>query len=419
MVPIGSDSGFDDVVKLRAKGIVVFKQLSKIGKAFMLPVAILPAAGLLLGIGGALSNPTTVAAYPILDNHVLQGIFGVMSAAGATVFENLAILLAVGLCIGLAKRDKGTAALAGVVGYLVMVATIKALLGIFTPDAAAIDTGVVGALVVGGVAVMLHNRFHNIALPAVLGFFGGSRFVPIVTAFAAIIVGAVFFIVWPPVQQGLVSAGEGIAGMGAFGTFLYGSLLRLSGAAGLHHMIYPMFWYTPLGGTEIVNGVQVVGAQKIFFAQLADPNHVGLFTEGTRFFAGRFEEVFFGRFDHPLGDGVDAADARGRIADLAGQIPAHHEAEVPVGHFEALSSDHQRDLPTQDIDANHAAFTGGGATALAEFRQGASHLLVALFFVGKAAEQAPAETADLLWVERQVLFLRHADGDGGEGGEPA
>ena len=196
----------------------------------MLPVAILPAAGLLLGIGGALSNPTTVKAYPFLDNHVLQGIFGVMSAAGATVFENLAILLAVGLCIGLAKRDKGTAALAGVVGYLVMVATIKALLGIFTPDAAAIDTGVVGALVVGGVAVVLHNRFHNIQLPAVLGFFGGSRFVPIVTAFAAIVVGAVFFIVWPPVQQGLVSAGEGIAGMGAFGTFLYGSLLRLSGA---------------------------------------------------------------------------------------------------------------------------------------------------------------------------------------------
>jgi PTS system glucose-specific IIC component len=272
----------------------VFKQLSKIGKAFMLPVAILPAAGLLLGIGGALSNPTTVAAYPILDNHVLQGIFGVMSAAGSTVFENLAILLAVGLCIGLAKRDKGTAALAGVVGYLVMVATIKSLLGIFTPDAAAIDTGVVGALVVGGVAVMLHNRFHNIQLPAVLGFFGGSRFVPIVTAFAAIIVGAVFFIVWPPVQNALVDAGTGIASMGAFGTFLYGSLLRLSGAAGLHHMIYPMFWYTPLGGTEMVNGVQVIGAQKIFFAQLADPNHVGLFTEGTRFFAGRFDTMMFG-----------------------------------------------------------------------------------------------------------------------------
>lgn len=217
-----------------------------------------------------------------------------MSAAGATVFDNLAILLAVGLCIGLAKRDKGTAALAGVVGYLVMVATIKSLLEIFTPDSAAIDTGVVGALVVGGVAVMLHNRFHNIQLPTVLGFFGGSRFVPIVTAFAAIFVGTLFFLVWPPVQNALVGAGEGIAGMGAFGTFLYGSLLRLSGAAGLHHMIYPMFWYTPLGGTEIVNGVQVAGAQKIFFAQLADPNHVGLFTEGTRFFAGRFATMMFG-----------------------------------------------------------------------------------------------------------------------------
>ena len=120
----------------------------------MLPVAILPAAGLLLGIGGALSNPTTVAAYPFLDNNVLQGIFGVMSAAGATVFDNLAILLAVGLCIGLAKRDKGTAALAGVVGYLVMVATIKSLLDIFTPDAPAIDTGVVGALVVPALSLL-------------------------------------------------------------------------------------------------------------------------------------------------------------------------------------------------------------------------------------------------------------------------
>lgn len=260
----------------------------------MLPVAILPAAGLLLGIGGALSNPNTVQAYPALDNSVLQGIFGVMSAAGSTIFDNLAILLAVGLCIGLAKRDKGTAALAGVVGYLVMTATVDALLEIFKPDAAEIDTGVFGALVVGAVAVFLHNRYHNIQLPAVLGFFGGSRFVPIATAFAAILVGAAFFLVWPPIQEGLVSAGTAIGGMGAIGSFFYGFLLRLSGAAGLHHMIYPMFWYTPLGGSELIAGAQVDGAQQIFFAQLADPNHEGLFTHGTRFFAGRFDTMMFG-----------------------------------------------------------------------------------------------------------------------------
>lgn len=272
----------------------MFKMLQKIGKAFMLPIAILPAAGLLLGIGGALSNPTTVATYPVLNNPVLQGVFTIMSAAGTVVFANLAMLLCVGLCIGLAKRDKGTAALAGVVGFLVMNATITSLLGIFNPDGAAIDTGVVGAIVVGLVAVTLHNKYQNIELPQVLGFFGGSRFVPIVTSFASIFIGAVFFLVWPPFQQLLVSTGAFIAQAGPVGTFFYGFLMRLCGAVGLHHMIYPMFWYTELGGVETVAGVAVAGAQKIFFAQLADPNHVGLYTEGTRFFAGRFSTMMFG-----------------------------------------------------------------------------------------------------------------------------
>ena len=272
----------------------MFKMLQKIGKAFMLPIAILPAAGLLLGIGGALSNPTTVATYPVLNNLVLQGVFTIMSAAGTVVFANLAMLLCVGLCIGLAKRDKGTAALAGVVGFLVMNATITSLLGIFNPDGASIDTGVVGAIVVGLVAVTLHNKYQNIELPQVLGFFGGSRFVPIVTSFASIFIGAVFFLVWPPFQQLLVSTGAFIAQAGPVGTFFYGFLMRLCGAVGLHHMIYPMFWYTELGGVETVAGVAVAGAQKIFFAQLADPNHVGLYTEGTRFFAGRFSTMMFG-----------------------------------------------------------------------------------------------------------------------------
>ena len=272
----------------------MFKMLQKIGKAFMLPIAILPAAGLLLGIGGALSNPTTVATYPVLNNPVLQGVFTIMSAAGTVVFANLAMLLCVGLCIGLAKRDKGTAALAGVVGFLVMNATITSLLGIFNPDGASIDTGVVGAIVVGLVAVTLHNKYQNIELPQVLGFFGGSRFVPIVTSFASIFIGAVFFLVWPPFQQLLVSTGAFIAQAGPVGTFFYGFLMRLCGAVGLHHMIYPMFWYTELGGVETVAGVAVAGAQKIFFAQLADPNHVGLYTEGTRFFAGRFSTMMFG-----------------------------------------------------------------------------------------------------------------------------
>lgn len=272
----------------------MFKQLQRIGKAFMLPIAILPAAGLLLGIGGALSNPTTVATYPVLDNDALQAIFKVMSSAGSVIFGNLSLLLCVGLCIGLAKRDKATAALAGVVAYLVMNATISSLLSIFSAEGAAIDTGVIGAIAVGSVTVWLHNRYYNIELPQVLGFFGGSRFVPIVASFSAIFIGAIFFIIWPPFQRALISTGEYISKAGPIGSFLYGSLMRLCGAVGLHHAIYPMFWYSELGGVEMVAGQQVAGAQNIFFAQLADPNHVGLFTEGTRFFAGRFSTMMFG-----------------------------------------------------------------------------------------------------------------------------
>lgn len=272
----------------------MFKTLQKVGKAFMLPIAVLPAAGLLLGIGGAFSSEATIAAYPFLNVAWLQVIFKVMNAAGNTVFANLPLMLCIGLAIGLAKKDKGVAALAAVLGYLVMVGTDTQLLAIFNPEGSAVDTGVIGALVMGLITVNLHNRYHNIQLPQVLGFFGGSRFVPIVTVVAAVLVGCAFYIIWPPIQNLLVMAGQGIAAAGVIGTFFYGFLMRLCGAVGLHHMIYPMFWYTALGGTATVAGKEVVGAQNIFFAQLADPSHTGLFTEGTRFFAGRFSTMMFG-----------------------------------------------------------------------------------------------------------------------------
>ena len=272
----------------------MFKQLQKIGKSFMLPIAILPAAGLLLGIGGALSNPNTVQAYPFLDIPWLQGIFQVMSSAGDVVFGNLALIMCIGLSVGLAKKDKGTAALAGAVAFLVMNASIKGMINAFNPAVESIDTGVVGAILIGSVVAYLHNKYSNIQLPSVLGFFGGSRFVPIVSSFTAIFIGGIFFMIWPTFQNGLVAIGNGIANLGPIGTFLYGFLLRLTGAVGLHHMIYPLFWYSELGGVAQVAGQTVVGAQNIFFAQLADPNHVGLFTEGTRFFAGRFATMMFG-----------------------------------------------------------------------------------------------------------------------------
>jgi len=273
----------------------MFKQLQRLGKAFMLPIAILPAAGLLLGIGGALSNPNTIAAYPFLDGAFLQGLFGIMTAAGEVVFVNLALILCVGLAVGLAKKDKGTAGLAALVGFLVMNASINAMINVFQPEGVtSIDTGTVGAIAIGCLVTSLHNRYRNIELPPFLGFFGGSRFIPIVTAFSAIGVALIFFLTWPVFQGWLISAGEGMAEMGVIGTFLYGFVLRLTGAVGLHHTIIPMFWHTELGGVAYVAGEQVAGAQNIFFAELADPNHVGLYTHGTRFFAGRFATMMFG-----------------------------------------------------------------------------------------------------------------------------
>ena len=272
----------------------MFKQLQKLGKAFMLPIAILPAAGLLLGIGGALSNPTTVAAYPFLDHFVLQAVFQIMSSAGNAVFSNLALIICIGLGVGLATRDKGTVGLASAVSVLVMNASIATMIAVFNPAIESIDTGVVGSIVVALLVNFFHKRYHDIQLPSFLGFFGGSRFLPIVSSFAAIFLGAAFFLVWPPFQNALVSLGGVIARMGVAGTFLYGFLLRLTGAIGLHHMVYPLFWYTELGGIETIAGQQIAGAQNIFFAELADPAHVGLFTHGTRFFAGRFATMMFG-----------------------------------------------------------------------------------------------------------------------------
>lgn len=271
-----------------------FKKFSKLGQAFMLPISILPAAGLLLGIGGALSNANTIAQFPALGNPVLQAIFTIMSTAGGAVFANIALIFAIGVAVGLADADKGTAGLSGGVAYLVYTATISGYLQLFAAEDAKIDTGVLGALVIGLVVASLHNRYRKIQLPPFLGFFGGSRFIPIVSSFAAIIIGSIFYLIWPPIQGALVILGEKIAAMGSIGTFFYGFFLRLTGALGLHHTIYPMFWYTSLGGSEQVAGKVVDGAQNIFFAQLADPNHTGLFTYGTRFFAGRFATMIFG-----------------------------------------------------------------------------------------------------------------------------
>ncbi|WP_339226589.1 glucose-specific PTS transporter subunit IIBC [Oceanobacillus sp. FSL K6-2867] len=286
-----------------------FGKAQQFGKSFMLPIAILPAAGLLLGIGGALSNPNTVNAYPILDQSWLQAIFTIMSSAGNIVFANLPVIFAVGVAIGLARSDKGTAGLAALIGYLVMNATINAIL-IITDSLAAeslsavgqgvalgiqtLESGVFGGIIVGIMAGLLHNRFNKIELPQFLGFFGGSRFVPIITSFSAIILGTVMYYVWPVIQNAIFSFGDIVNATGYIGTFFYGFILRLLGPFGLHHIFYLPFWQTGLGGALEIGGQLIQGTQNIFFAQLGDPTTTKFFEGTSRFMSGRFITMMFG-----------------------------------------------------------------------------------------------------------------------------
>ncbi|WHY71943.1 PTS transporter subunit EIIC [Fictibacillus enclensis] len=286
-----------------------FEKAQQFGKSFMLPIAVLPAAGLLLGIGGALSNPNTIKAYPFLDIGWLQAIFTIMSSAGNVVFANLALLFAVGISVGLARGDKGTAGLAGVLAFLVMNATISALLTITgtmdakNPAAAGqgmslgiqtLETGVFGGVVVGIMTSWLHNRYNKKQLPQFLGFFSGSRFVPIIASFSAILLGAVVFFVWPFIQKGIFQMGGLVEATGYIGTLIYGFVLRMLGPFGLHHIFYMPFWTTSLGGSLTVDGKLVEGTQRIFFAQLADPSTQHFYIGTARFMSGRFITMMFG-----------------------------------------------------------------------------------------------------------------------------
>jgi PTS system maltose and glucose-specific IIC component len=286
-----------------------FEIAQQFGKSFMLPIAVLPAAGLLLGIGGALSNPNTVLAYPFLDIGWLQAIFTIMSSAGSIVFGNLPIIFAVGVAVGLARSDKGTAGLAAMIGYFVMNSSIHALLSItgqLAKDNLAgagqgmavgiqtLETGVFGGIIIGVIAALLHNKYNKIELPQVLGFFGGSRFIPIVVSFTAIFVGAVLFIVWPFVQHFINQLGSLVTSTGVIGTLIYGFVLRMLGPLGLHHIFYLPFWQTALGGTMKIGGRIVSGTQNIFFAQLADPHTEHYYKGISRFMSGRFITMMFG-----------------------------------------------------------------------------------------------------------------------------
>ncbi len=289
----------------------IFGVLQRVGRSFMLPIALLPVAGLLLGIGSSFTNPTTLETYG-LTNIIQEGgflytILDIMSKTGSVVFDNLALLFAMGVAIGMAKKEKEVAALSGAIAFLIMNTAISALItangGIEAMPAnstasvlgiTTLQMGVFGGIIVGLGVAALHNRFYKIQLPQILSFFGGTRFVPIVCSLVYLLVGIAMFYVWPIIQIGIASLGQLVLSSGYIGTWIYGIIERALIPFGLHHVFYMPFWQTELGGSMIIDGVTVTGAQNIFFAELASKSTEVFSVSATRFMSGKFPFMIFG-----------------------------------------------------------------------------------------------------------------------------
>ena len=289
----------------------IFGVLQRVGRSFMLPIAILPVAGLLLGVGGSFTNETTLQTYGLMGimgpGTVLNAILQVMSSAGDIVFGNLPIIFAMGVAIGMAKKEKEVAALSAAIAFFIMHASIGAMIvnhggaesmleGATTSvvGITSLQMGVFGGIIVGLGVAALHNRFYKIELPQVLSFFGGTRFVPIVSGLAFTVVGILMFFIWPVIQQGIYAIGGVVLQSGYAGTWLYGLMERALIPFGLHHVFYLPFWQTGLGGTMEVGGQLIEGAQNIFFAQLAEPSVEHFAVSATRFMTGKFPLMIFG-----------------------------------------------------------------------------------------------------------------------------
>lgn len=289
----------------------IFGVLQRVGRSFMLPIALLPIAGLLLGIGSSFTNPTTLEAYNlkgvIQEGGFLYTIFDLMKNTGSVVFDNLALLFAMGVAIGMAKKEKAVAALSGAISYLVMNAAISALINAkggveamgantttTTLGITTLQMGVFGGIIVGLGVAALHNKFYKIQLPQVLSFFGGTRFVPIISSVVYLLVGSAMFFIWPFVQAGISQLGNLVLQSGYAGTWIYGIIERALIPFGLHHVFYMPFWQTELGGSMIIDGVTVQGAQNIFFAELASKSTEHFSVEATRFMSGKFPFMIFG-----------------------------------------------------------------------------------------------------------------------------
>ena len=297
----------------------IFSVLQRIGRSFMLPIAILPVAGLLLGIGSSFTNATTIETYGLAkilgDGTILHYLLMIMNKVGSTVFDNLPLIFAVGVAIGMAKKEKEVSALSAVIAYFVMNTAINAMLinnglilengeiaesvleGTITSVCGiqSLQMGVFGGIIVGLGVAALHNRFYRIQLPSALSFFGGTRFVPIISTIVYMFVGILMYFVWPAVQNGIFALGGLVTGSGYAGTLIFGLIKRALIPFGLHHVFYMPFWQTAVGGTMEVAGQMVQGGQNIFFAQLADSANIAHFSaDATRYFSGEFIFMIFG-----------------------------------------------------------------------------------------------------------------------------
>lgn len=296
----------------------IFGVLQRVGRSFMLPIAVLPVAGLLLGIGSSFTNETTIATYGlqgILGNGtILHALLMIMSKAGNVIFDNLPIIFAVGVAIGMAKAEKEVAALSAMISFFVMHASINAVLllagkvladGTIAPDVLegtiasvcgiqTLQMGVFGGILVGLGVAALHNRFYKIELPNALSFFGGSRFVPIISTITYVGIGILMYFIWPAVQNGIFALGGLVTGTGYFGTLIFGIIKRALIPFGLHHVFYMPFWQTAVGGTMMVDGNLIQGGQNIFFAQLASSDVTHFSADATRYFSGEFIFMIFG-----------------------------------------------------------------------------------------------------------------------------
>lgn len=289
----------------------LFSLLQRIGQSFMLPIALLPIAGIFLGIGSSLTNTNMLAAYHLKG---LMGpgtapyiLFSLLNSAGSIIFDNLPILFAVGVAIGMARSEKATAALSSIVAFFVMHSTIGSLItytgrshsfltGATTEivGITSLQMGVFGGIIVGLGVAALHNRFYKIELPKVFSFFGGTHFIPIISAITYVGIGILMFYIWPPIQILINDAGKLVLTSGYGGTFIYGLLERALIPFGLHHVFYMPFWQTAVGGRELVNGQLIEGAQNIFFAELASPDTSHFSVAATRFMSGKFPLMMFG-----------------------------------------------------------------------------------------------------------------------------